>query len=84
MTNAPAANDSMLEIAVNAVAVGHDLTGFERVDATVGLPDGYEAKCRNCGKTAWVGDDGLIYSLLSRHRRCCRDSPRLVINTAII
>ena len=68
MTNKTAANDSMLEVAVNAAAAGHDLTGFEKVDAAVGLPDGYEARCRKCGKTAWVGDDGLMYSLLEE--RC--------------
>ena len=58
------ANESMLEIAVNAAADGHDLTGFEPVDAADGLPDRYEARCRKCGRTAWVGDDGLMYSLL--------------------
>ena len=68
MTDTTAANQSMLEIAVNAAAAGHDLTGFERVDADVGLPDGYEARCRKCGKTAWVGDDGLMYSLLDAKR----------------
>ena len=68
MTDTTAANESMLEIAVNAAAAGHDLTGFEKVDAAVGLPDGYEARCRKCGRTAWVGDDGLMYSLLDRDR----------------
>ena len=50
MTDTTAANESMLEIAVNAAAAGHDLTGFEPVDSTVGLPDGYEARCRGCGQ----------------------------------
>jgi hypothetical protein len=57
MTNAPAANESILEIAVNAASRGHDLTGFEKVD-------GYEASRRKCGRTAWVGYNGLMYRML--------------------
>ena len=64
MTNKNAANESMLEIAVNAAAAGHDLSGFRPVNATEGLPNGYEARCRKCGRTAWVGEGGLMYSLL--------------------
>ena len=55
---------AMLEIAVNAVFGKHDLSGFEAVDAAVGLPKGFEARCRRCGRTAWVGEEGLSYSLL--------------------
>ena len=66
------ANNAMLEIAVNAAAAGHDLSGFKPVDATDGLPDGYEARCRNCGRTVWVGADGLVYSLLGEN--CSRGS----------
>jgi hypothetical protein len=68
MNASPAANESMLEIAVNAAAAGHDLTGFEKVDEAVGLPEGYEARCRKCRKTAWVGEDGLTFSLLNAER----------------
>ena len=68
-TDRSSANESMLEIAVNAAAAGHDLTGFEPVDATVGLPDGHEARCRDCDQTAWVGDGGLMYSLLGQECR---------------
>ena len=64
MSDKTAANESMLEIAVNAAAAGHDLSGFRPVNATEGLPNGYEARCRKCGRTAWVGEDGLQYSLL--------------------
>ena len=60
-------NEAMLEIAVNAAADGHDLSGFKPVDAADGLPDGYEARCRKCGRMAWVGADGLVYSLLGEH-----------------
>ena len=64
MTDKTAANESMLEIAVNAAAAGHDLSGFEPVQDGDAKPNGYQAKCRKCGQTAWVGDSGLIYSLL--------------------
>ncbi|MFN2137908.1 MAG: hypothetical protein ACK2UK_18280 [Candidatus Promineifilaceae bacterium] len=58
------ANKVMLEIAVEAAFGGHELSGFEKVDAATGLPDGFEAKCRRCGRSAWVGEQGLAYSLL--------------------
>jgi hypothetical protein len=34
------------------------------VNAAQSLPNGYEARCHKCGRTAWVGEDGLMYSLL--------------------
>ena len=58
------ANEAMLEIAVNAAGDGHDLGGFVKVDVSMGMPVGYEARCRRCKRTAWVGEDGLMYSLL--------------------
>ena len=58
------ANDSMLEIAVNALAAGHDLSGFEPVQDQDGDPNGYQARCKRCGASVWVGDNGLMYSLL--------------------
>ena len=64
MTDKTAANESMLEIAVNAAAAGHDLGGFDPVDDADGRPAGYQARCRGCGRTAWVGENGLTYSLL--------------------
>jgi hypothetical protein len=64
MSGSRTANEAMLEIAVNAAGDEHDLGGFVSVDADVGLPDGYEARCRRCGRTVWVGDDGMRYSLL--------------------
>ena len=67
MTDKTAANESMLEIAVNAAAAGHDLGGFEPVDDTDGRPAGYQARCRSCGRTAWAGEDGLKYSLLGEY-----------------
>ena len=57
-------NTSMLEIAVNAAAGGHDLGGFETVGNAGGTINGYQAKCRLCGMTTWVGDNGLRNSLL--------------------
>lgn len=56
---------AMLEIAVNAAGMGHDLGGFEPVQDEDGNPTGYQARCRKCDMTAWVGNDGLRYSLLA-------------------
>ena len=56
------AKQSILEIQVNAALSGHDLGPFEPVEVLTG---GYEARCRNCNQSAWVGDSGLMYSLLS-------------------
>ena len=58
------AHESMLSIAVNAAAGGHDLSGFEPVVDADGQPNGHQATCRRCGLSAWVGDNGVIYSLL--------------------
>ena len=60
-----AANDSMLQIAINAAAAGHDLTGFQPVQDEDDNPNGYEARCRLCSMTAWVDDSGMMYSLLA-------------------
>jgi len=59
-----AANETMLQIAVNAAAAGHDLSGFEPVQDADGQPNGHQARCRNCQQSVWVGDNGLMYSLL--------------------
>jgi hypothetical protein len=64
MSESTSANEAMLEIAVNAAGEGHDLGGFVKVDASVVMPQGFEARCRRCERTAWVGEDGLSYSLL--------------------
>lgn len=42
--------ESILELHVNAALAGHDLGSFERVE------NGYQARCRRCGQTAWVGE----------------------------
>ena len=55
---------SMLEIAVNAAAAGHDLAGFEPVQDGDGRDSGHQAECRRCGQTAFVSKSGLHYSLL--------------------
>jgi len=57
------AKESILAIQVDAALAGHDLGPFEPVEV---LPGGYEARCRNCNQSAWVGDSGLMYSLLGR------------------
>ena len=53
--------DANLEIMVTAALNGHDLTPFEPL---VQLGRGYQARCRNCAKTVWVRENGLIYSML--------------------
>ncbi len=57
--------DTILEVQVEAALSGHDLGPFEPVDTITG---GYEARCRRGGKTVWVGENGLVYSLLGE--RC--------------
>jgi hypothetical protein len=56
---------AILESQVNAAMQGHDLGPFEPVDPEIG---GYQAACRRCAKTVWVGDNGIMYSLLAE--RC--------------
>ncbi len=58
---APLVDDTrgaILHARVNAALSGHDLGPFDEVD------NGYQAACRLCGKTVWVGESGLMYSLL--------------------
>ena len=55
------AKESILSIQVDAALSGHDLGPFEPVEVLTG---GYEARCRNCNQSAWVGGSGLMYSLL--------------------
>ena len=62
------AKESILEIQVNTPLTGHDLGPFEPVEVLTG---GYEARCRKCNQSAWVGDSGLMYSLLGEE--CYRD-----------
>ena len=58
--------ESILEIQVNAALTGHDLGPFEPVESFEG--SGWQARCRRCDQTAWVGESGLMYSLLGE--RC--------------
>jgi hypothetical protein len=59
--NTDQARAAILEAQVDAALAGHDLGPFETVDPEIG---GYQAACRRCGKTVWVGESGLMYSLL--------------------
>jgi hypothetical protein len=56
----PVLRESFLELHVNAALAGQDLGPFERVE------NGYQARCRRCGQTAWVGENGVQYSLLGQ------------------
>lgn len=62
MEDKEAAAASRLEVMVEATLAGHDIGPFAPVDTVRG---GCEAVCRRCGRSVWVGDDGLIYSLLA-------------------
>ncbi|MGB3716231.1 MAG: hypothetical protein WA996_17560 [Candidatus Promineifilaceae bacterium] len=55
-------NATILESQVNAALSGYDIGPFESVER------GYQAVCRTCGKSIWVGDSGVMYSLLGE--RC--------------
>ena len=50
--------ESMLEAAVEASLGGHDLSHWQQVE------NGWQATCRLCQATLWVGENGLKYSLL--------------------
>lgn len=52
--------ESILEAQVEAALQGHALTPFEPLDKR-----GYQAVCRQCEGSVWVGSSGLIYSILS-------------------
>lgn len=55
-----AVKEAMLEALVEAALGGHDLDPWEQLD-----DDGneYQARCRVCGRTTWVGGS-LRYSIL--------------------
>lgn len=54
--------EAVLEAQAEGALGGHSLGPFEAVE------NGYQATCRHCGKTTWVGEQGLRYSLLGE--RC--------------
>ena len=56
------ANESILYIQVDAALAGHELGPFEPVESFEGA--GYQVEFRQCNLTTWVGDSGLMYSLL--------------------
>ena len=58
MTSNQGQRDAILEAQVEATLGGHDIGAFETVE------DGYQATCKRCGQTSWVGQNGLRHSLL--------------------
>jgi hypothetical protein len=56
-----AADEAMMEMMVNAAAEGHDLTAWVLTEDGTG----WQARCRRCQGTAWVGRSGVQYSLLA-------------------
>lgn len=55
------ADDPTLEIVVNAALSGHELGVWVETESA----DGWQATCRTCEQTVWVGVTGMQYSLLS-------------------
>jgi hypothetical protein len=78
MTTDPA-RAAILEVQVDAALANHDLGPFEDVDPEIG---GYQAECRRCGKTVWVGKQGLIYSLLGEESKKKFATTRAMANSA--
>jgi hypothetical protein len=58
-----AAREAQLEAMVDAALGGHDLTPFTPAEDE--RATGYLATCRLCGRTVWVGERGLLYSILA-------------------
>lgn len=54
--------EAILEAQIEASLGAHDIGSFEEVTDTV--TGGYEARCKICAGTIWVGYNGLRYSLL--------------------
>ncbi|MEM9773399.1 MAG: hypothetical protein AAF902_02380 [Chloroflexota bacterium] len=51
--------ESIEEAAAEAAASGHELTPFVKVE------NGFQATCKLCEMTTWVGHSGIRYSILS-------------------
>ncbi len=68
-TSEPISKEFELYIPVVGSFQGHDLGPFEPVEVLTG---GYEARCRRCNQSAWVGDSRLMYSLLGEKCRKAR------------
>ena len=56
-----AADETMWAAMVEAALAGHDLTSWQLTEDG----NGWQAHCRRCEKTVWVGASGVMYSLLS-------------------
>lgn len=53
-----AVKEALLEAMAEAALGGHDLGEWQEVE------NGWQARCGRCNQTAWVGYNGLHYSLL--------------------
>lgn len=73
-----ALNEAIMEIQVNALLSGHDLSPFEPLSAD--REGEYQAACRRCGRTVWVQSTGLCYSLL-QDEACPGDSATVETNS---
>ena len=65
--------ESLLEAQAEAALGGHELEPFQAVDTISG---GYEARCKLCQMTTWVGENGLRYSLLEDRCKGARDGSK--------
>jgi hypothetical protein len=57
-----AARESILESQVNAALAGYDIGPFEPGVSEAGR--GWQARCRRCDRSVWVGRNRVMYSLL--------------------
>lgn len=63
----------MLEVMVNATLNGHNLGPWVADENELGGVTGWQALCRQCARSVWVGSRGVLYTLLAD--RCPERAP---------
>ena len=64
----------MLEVMVNATLNGHNLGPWVADENDLGAVTGWQALCRQCARSVWVGRSGVLYTLLAD--RCPKREPQ--------
>lgn len=62
-----AVKEALLEAMAEAALGVHDLSEWEEVE------NGWQARCGRCGRTTWIGENGLRYGLLEDTCSVLRD-----------